>query len=215
MSRCCRLRGASISPVILCLLLAVGCSRPVGLHGNDGAAQGDKAQVPFQDGQSGSGNTAALTPPDRVQKAEGLPFRDSQSLPVGTLLTVRLSNPITTDAPGASGRFEAVVEEPVSIEGNTLVPRGASVAGRVESARASKVRANRNYIRLTLDSMDIAGRDFQVQTSSLFAHGNASVTALTGDENPAAVIHLEKGHRLTFRLTEPVYVASQQPISSR
>ena len=215
MSRCYTPRGAGISVVLVFLLLEVACSRPVGLHGNDGAAQGDKAQVPFQDGPSAPGG-ASQASQDHAQKAEnGLPFRDSESLPVGTLLTVRLTNSISTDAPAASGKFEAVVEEPVSIEGSTIVPRGASVSGRVESARASKTRANRNYIRLTLDSMDIAGRDFQLQTSSLFAHGNASLTALSSDENPAAVIHLEKGRRLTFRLTEPVYLASQQPISSR
>ena len=222
MSRFSTNRGLQVTLLLLLLpLLTIACSRPVGLHGNDGAAQADKSQVPFQDGpvQDGSGAGASdpnSQPQDHSQKAEGgLPFRDSQSLPVGTLLTVRLKNAISTDAPSASSTFEAVVEEPVTIEGTTLVPRGASVAGRVESARASKIRGNRNYVRLRLDSIGVAGRDLPVQTSSLFAHGDASVTPLTGDATPAALIHLEKGHRLTFRLTEPVYIASQQPISSR
>jgi hypothetical protein len=61
------------------------------------------------------------------------------------------------------------------------------------------------YVRLTLDSIDIAGKNTRLQTSSLFARGNpASQNAALG------LITLEKGRRLTFRLTEPVYLALEQ-----
>jgi hypothetical protein len=129
-------------------------------------------------------------------------------LPVGTLLTVRLKNPISADNPGPSATFEAVLDEPVVIEGNALVARGANVAGRVEAARVSKVKGNRAYLRLTLNSIDVAGKDLPVQTSSLFARG----TAPDGDVS-ARVITLEKGRRLTFRLAEPVFVANQEALN--
>ena len=143
----------------------------------------------------------------------GLPFHNSQSLPAGTLLTVRLRNPISADDPGANARFEAVVDEPVVIEGNSVVPRGATVAGRVESALASNVRRNRGYVRLVLDSIHLAGVNLPIQTSSLFVRGNSGDTQ-TG-QGEMAQIHLEKGRRLTFRLTEPVYVAASQRVASR
>ena len=81
----------------------------------------------------------------------GLPFHDSQNLPAGTLLTVRLKYLIAAQNPAANGTFEALVDEAVVVEGNRLVPRGAVVEGRVESARASDVRRNGGYVRLALN----------------------------------------------------------------
>jgi hypothetical protein len=145
----------------------------------------------------------------------GLPFHDSQNLPAGTLLTVRLKHPISAQNPAANGTFEALVDEAVVIEGNRLVPRGAVVEGRVESARASDVRRNGGYVRLALDSLHLAGGSLPIRTSSLFVRGNAGSNPLPQGEIPsgapsASVVRIEKGRRLTFRLTEPAYVAASQ-----
>jgi hypothetical protein len=205
MSRFCALRRLTMWPV-LCLLIGVaGCSRPAGLGSSDGTTASDQHPVPFHDGDARAPGSATSTGAGTGANTEtDLPFRDAQSLPAGTLLTVRLKNLISSDAPSGKGSFEAVVDEPVVIEGNALVPRGATVSGRVESARASQVKGNRGYVQLTLSSIDVAGKDLPVQTSSLFARASslerqASVSAIT----------LEKGRRLTFRLSEPVYVANQ------
>ena len=216
MSRFCRPRSRTIWPVLPLLLLAVSCSRPEGWRSDDSGAQAGQHPAPFQDGTANATSHVSAAAPDRTNSETGLPFRDDQSLPAGTLLTVRLKNPISAENPASSptakGTFEAVVDEPLVINGNTLVPRGASAAGRVESARSSNVK-RRGYVRLILDSIDVAGRDLPVQTSSLFARGNLDdETKPTEGEVPPAVIHLEKGRRLTFRLTEPVYVASQRTI---
>src|SRR5207248_10256820 len=102
-----------------------------------------------------------------------LPFRDPQTLPAGTLLTVRLKNPVSAENPDADRTFQAVVDQPIVIEGNKLVPAGTLVSGRVESARASNLKRNSGYLRLTLDSIDLAGSKLPMQTSSLFVSGNA------------------------------------------
>jgi hypothetical protein len=206
-------RGLTIWLVLLPLLGEASCSRPAGLSSSEGAAQADPHQVPFHDGDgSAAGNSHPGVPSmgqDSGAKPEtGLPFRDPQSLAAGTLLTVRLKSSVSADNPAAKGSFDAVVDEPVIIEGSMLVPRGAVVAGRVESARASQAKRNRGYMRLTLDSIDIAGRSLRVRTSSLFARGNAP-----GGDASVDAITLEKGRRLTFRLTETVYLAGQQASS--
>ena len=229
MSRFRRPRGLTIWLVLLPLFWNAGCSRPAGLSSADGAAPADQHPVPFHDGDGSkpapdAGASAAAQ--DRKLKPEnGLPFRDPlpgpRSLPVGTLLTVRLKESVCADNPEASATFEAVVDEPVMIEGNTLVPRGARVFGRVESARPSPARASavrpsaapasgvkgNGYVRLTLNSIDIAGKDLRLQTSSLSVRGNSA-----GHDASFGLITLEKGRRLTFWLTEPVYVALQQPL---
>lgn len=205
--------GRLIVPLVVALLVEAGCSRPVELHRDN--AQTEQPQVPFQEGTTSGSEKPTLTPvQDHSTSAQAtLPFRDDQSLPAGTLLTVRLKRPILAENPGASGTFEAVVDEPLSADGNTVVPRGSLVSGRVESARAFKAKRNHGYVRLILNSIDVGGHDFAVQTSSLFAGG--ILNAATGTGDAPSVIHLEQGRRLTFRLTEPIYLASQHPIPSQ
>lgn len=218
MSRFPRPRGLMIWPMLLALLWAAGCERPAGPQADVGSAPADQHQVPFHDREglpadhSGDPQTAQANDPN---SATGLPFHDPQSLPAGTLLTVRLKYPISAENPGTNGAFEALIDEPVVIEGNRLVPRGTAVAGRVESARASSVKRNRGYVRLALDSIHLAGATLPIRTSSLFVRGNPGATPgpdgeVAQNQASAAVIRLEKGRRLTFRLTDPVYVAASQ-----
>jgi hypothetical protein len=218
MSRFRRPYGLTIWPMLLALAWTVGCARPAGLQSDDAAAHADPHSVPFHEGATAAAHPADTeAPPSNTLNPEtGLPFQDSQNLPAGTLLTVRLKNQITAENPDANLAFEAVVDEPVVIEGNTLVPRGVTVSGRVESTRASNLKRDRGSVRLTLDSIHRAGATLPIQTSSLFVRGNASDAHLSTSEGPQSddstvVIRIEKGRRLTFRLSEPVYVAATQP----
>jgi hypothetical protein len=251
--------------MLLVLLSAPGCDRPSDSQ-SDAAAQPGQPPVPFHDrkattsppqnspatadaGSNPTSNLAANQIPNQIpnqapnqapNSETGIPFHDPANLPAGTLLTVRLKNSISAENPGANGIFEAVVDDPVVIEGNRLVPRGATVVGRVESARASRVKRNRGYIRLALDSIHFAGVSLPIQTSSLFVRGsagNVQVSTRQGAQGEVArgevsessagwsapsqgeappgeaspvMIRLEKGRRLTFRLTESAYVAASQ-----
>ena len=172
MSRLRRRRSGAILPLLLSLCWAA-CSRPGSNHGSANAGQ---HQVPFREGDQsetgGLGPTVSAAAPEKGSDSEtGVPFLDPQSLPAGTLLTVRLKGPISSDSSGSGSTFAALVDEPVVIEGEALVPRGASVAGRVESVHSSTVNRNQGYLRLSLDVVDIAGRDLPIRTSSLFARG--------------------------------------------
>lgn len=211
-----------LGPMLLPLLLAVSCERPLALRTAD-SAPADEHQVPFHAAPTTSDTSAGSSAQEGPET--GLPFQEARNLPAGTLLTVRLKYPISTGNPGAKQTFEAVMDEPVVIEGNRLVPRGTSVEGRVESAQSSNVRRDHGYIRLALDSIHLTGANLPVQTSSLFVKGNAAASLAPQGEEPkhaqdgeiqstqsqAGVIRLEKGRRLTFRLTEPAYVATSQP----
>lgn len=218
MSRFHRFRRMTIGAIFLALLGATGCARPAAPESDDGGASTDPQQVPFHDVSATpvvrSGDSATV--PDQSRNSEAsLPFRDPQRLPAGTLLTVRLRSPISAQNPGAKATFEAVVDEAVVVEGNNVVPLGAIVAGRVESAHASNVARNRGYMRLALDSIHLGGVSLPISTSSLFVRGSAGETHIAKGEAPPngsalVAIHLEKGRRLTFRLIEPAYVAGRQ-----
>src|ERR1700676_1421654 len=183
-----RSRGLTLGTVLLALLGTTGCAPPDGLPSADGTGQPEQHKVPFHEAD------------------EDLPFQEPQNLPAGTLLTVRTKNPISAENRNANGTFEAMVDQPVVIDGNLLVPLGAMVSGRVESAQASNLKGNRGYVRLTLESIQLAKSNVPVQTSSLFVRGRAGQTQ--APQNP--VVRLEKGRLLVFRLTEPADVAAGQ-----
>ena len=185
-----------IAASALILLLGIGCSRPV-------AVPSDAAF------QASTGKPASAEPSDpsfahaASSAVNKLPFREQENLPAGTLISVRLSRPIPIAGSTENSSFEAVVVDPVVVEGATLIPQGTAVTGRVESARTSQLKPNRGYVRLALASVHAGGIDVPVQTASLFARQSPS-----GDQ--PSMIGLEKGRRLTFSLSEPVYIANSR-----
>jgi len=203
MSRLCGLPDRTILLLLLLLVLA-SCSRPI--------SQSAEAAhpVPFRDGNEASGTDSAAEPPlssqdNGIQRGKNLPFQYPQTLPAGTLLSVRLQGPVSSDNSGASVLFAAVVDQSVIVDGQTLIPRGAEVAGRVEST-GFPTGNSRGYVRLTLDSVDIDGQDLPIRTSSVFARGDAVVSRV---HDHAETVTLEQGRRLTFRLADPTYVVGQ------
>jgi hypothetical protein len=198
MSRARSCYGLTVWLLAVALVGTVSCSRPASVAPDAGMTQTDQQQVPFHDGNQTDGSGLGLSSAswDNPAKTDNnLPFHDSQNLPAGTLLTVRLKSPIPAENPGTNS-FAATVDEPVVIQGNTLIPRGAVVTGRVESVRTSNVKPDRGYVRLALQSVRVGGVDVPVQTASLFAR-QAPVQV-------SSLVRLEKGRRLTFRFIEPV-----------
>ena len=191
--------------MLLVLLGAIGCNGPASMPNDESSAPTDQHQAPFHDGAStsvASSPIRLLNASDQTAKPDKPPFQE-ENLPAGTLVTVSLKSAILAGN-SAHNTFEAVVEEPVTIAGNTLIPRGAPVAGRIQSVRTSKVEPDRGYICLALASIHVGGIDLPVQTADLYAR--QSVT--TGKSS--SVSRLAKGRRLTFRLTEPAYVSTSQ-----
>lgn len=209
-----RWRNPYLCFLLVPAFLALSCSRPGTLQSGDDP-QANQAQVPF-DG-SGQPGTASLSHADSTQSSHDtpaieatLPFRNPLNLPAGTLLTVRLVSPISADELGAKGPFDAIVDDAVVVDGVIIIPRGAGAAGLVESARTSRLKRDRGYIRLTLASIEIDGRKLPVQTSSLFAKGSPTDSPGSPNSDPTDVVYLSKGRRLTFRLAGPLILASQQ-----
>ncbi len=197
-----RLRALGASPLLALLLCGCACSRPEVVSTGPGTTETGADISPRQHQGNQPKTSAVPSEPsqDRQPSTQrDRPLQNLENLPAGTLVTVRLQAPVYASTVTSETSFEAVVAEPVVVEGNTLIPRGASVAGRVESARTSKLKPNRGYVRLALQSVQVGDVRVPVQTASLFAR-----EAPLGDD-PISAIHLEKGRRLTFRLAEPSY----------
>jgi hypothetical protein len=197
-------------PLLICLC-SLGCAHPA----NQNPAAKSNQPAPFRDlGDSAVAATpwesSLAIPQEGAGPPRDLPFHP-RNLPVGTLLSVRLNDAISDGRAGAT--FTASLDEPIVIDGRILVPRGAAVAGQVESAERTNPSDRRGYLRLTLSSIEVGGRDLTLSTSTLFAKG-----ALGKAQGPLYVgskVQLESGRRLTFRLTEPLFLSGQVAISRR
>jgi len=184
------------------LTLAAGCSRSLRVP-DEGSNQA--GQAPFRT----TGGTLPTDRQDALPQEARLPFDDAQSIPAGTLLTVRLKGALTSAVSGGNDLFNAIVDEPVVIDGNTIVPRGARVVGKVESVRTSALEPERGYLRLALQSLHLGGVDVPVQTASLSARQGPSA------KQQPSTVRLEDGRRLTFRLMEPIAINPRPTRASR
>jgi hypothetical protein len=66
-----------------------------------------------------------------------------------------------------------VLDEPIVVDEQTIVPRGAAVTGRVVAAKSSGRLEDPGYLRLTLAAIEINGKALPVQASSIFVKGGS------------------------------------------
>jgi hypothetical protein len=92
-------------------------------------------------------------------------------IPSGTAITIRLQNAVSSATSAAGDRFEATLDQPIVIEGETVAPEGAHVFGRVVAARRSGRLVHSGYLRIALSSLSLNGKDVPVQSSSVMVAG--------------------------------------------
>ncbi|MGZ4816321.1 MAG: hypothetical protein ACXVZV_12980, partial [Terriglobales bacterium] len=84
---------------------------------------------------------------------------DNLTVPAGTVVNVRLQqNSISSASASAGQSFDAVLDEPLVVNGKTVAPRGAAVTGRVVEAKSSGRLHDSGYLRLTLSAITLNGK---------------------------------------------------------
>ena len=145
--------------VFAIVLLSVACNRQFSAVSADSSAQPSVAEKP------------QTLPFDGAKKGET--HAEATSLPTGTTIAVRLQDSLSSASASVGQQFEAVLDEPLIMQGKTVAPKGAQVTGRVIAAHHSGRLHNPGYLRLTLTSVEINGKPAPVQTSSVFAKGGS------------------------------------------
>jgi hypothetical protein len=140
------------------LTLATACSRQSGVLSLTQPARASH-DLPFNQGveESGFSPTQAFA---------------SSVMPIGTPIIVRLTSPLSSAETRTGETFEAVLDEPILVQGQIRVQRGASVLGRVAAAKPFEPPNHAGYLRLTLASIITNREALQVNTSSIFAKGS-------------------------------------------
>jgi hypothetical protein len=88
------------------------------------------------------------------------------AVPDDTGLRVSLDRSISSNQSRAGDRFDAIVVDPVAINGKTVIPEGARVEGLVIDAHPSGRLKGRAELRLGLESVEVNGRKYEVRTTA-------------------------------------------------
>ena len=201
----------NLTALLLCMAL-IACSRQPRIPTGSENPATDQS-LPFD----GASQKAGISPTRKLVPG---------SLPSGTVINVRLRTPISSASSASGDVFDAVLDEPLAIDGKTVVPRGALVKGRVVGAKACGNLQDPGYLRLTLTKIFANSKPYPVQSSSIFVKGGSHQErtlalignagepkgALVGTAAPPTILNgaqdigFVPGHRLTFRLNEPLSV---------
>jgi hypothetical protein len=199
-----------IAVILLALGLLCACGHP---PADDASNSADSQKLPFdrQPQSTGISPSQSLIP-------------SSTKLPEGTPIPVRLQSALSSASSHAGDTFSAIIDEPVVIDGQTLVPRDTSANGRVLEAKASAGSRGSSsgsstgnslgsslepgYLRIVLVSLEIGGRTVMIETSSIFAKGGpreerSPATGMVAGGSQKDIV-LGKDRRLNFRLAQTV-----------
>jgi hypothetical protein len=202
-----------VAIVLLMLSLLCACSRPPADNASNSA---DSQKLPF----------------DREPRSTGISPSQSlipstTKLPEGTPIPIRLQKALSSASSHAGDTFSATIDEPVAIDGQTVVARGTPATGRVLEAKPSASSRGSSlepgYLRIVLVSVNLGGRPVAIETSSIFAKGgsrderNPATGAASGtgqedkdkDKDKDIVFGIDR--RLNFRLAQTVDLQPDLP----
>jgi hypothetical protein len=88
-------------------------------------------------------------------------------VPAGTVLTVRLADALGSKISTAGQTFTATVASPITIDGRTAIPTGATATGTVVSAKALGRFKGAASLEVRLTSINVKGSDMAISTSAV------------------------------------------------
>jgi hypothetical protein len=86
------------------------------------------------------------------------------NIPAGTRISVRTIDRIDSAKNHVGDRFQASLEEPLTVDGNLVVAKGADVYGRLAESKASGTFTGRSQLQLELTGIVINGQTIPVVT---------------------------------------------------
>ena len=88
-------------------------------------------------------------------------------IPDGTALRIRIDQHISTKTSEDGDRFSGTIVQPVSVNGTAVIPAGSIAHGQVVAAERGGRFKGRPELKLTLVALDVNGRHYNLDTSSV------------------------------------------------
>jgi len=95
------------------------------------------------------------------------------TVPAGTKLSVRLTDPLSSETAKVGDTFRGTLDNAISIGDKVVIPRDADVQGRVLGAKPSTHFTGQSELTLEMSVLDINGKSYDIATSQWDKKGTA------------------------------------------
>ena len=99
--------------------------------------------------------------------------RASVTIPAGTRISIRTIDGIDSAKNHVGDRFQASLQEPLIVDGNEVVPKGADVYGRLAESKESGTFSGRSQLRLELTGIVVNGQTIPLVTGEYELSGKS------------------------------------------
>jgi hypothetical protein len=110
-------------------------------------------------------------PPARASAPAPPPPKPVVTVPAGTTVNVRLSQAIDADVSQAGHLFKGVVDDPVTVGGAIVIPRGASAMLQAVKVEQSGKMKGSDKVSLKLNAINFGGKVYEVSTTYVETKG--------------------------------------------
>jgi hypothetical protein len=129
----------------------------------DSAAEGASPSVPSKQ----------RTVPSAIEKDEVAKSSSSVTIPAGTRISVRTIDSIDSTRNRVGHRFQASLEESLTVDGIVVVPKGADVYGRLDESKETGTFTGRSELKLELTGIVVHGQTVPLVTGEYEVSGKS------------------------------------------
>jgi hypothetical protein len=97
----------------------------------------------------------------------------SGTLPAGTNLVIRMIESVDSETNRVGQSFRASLDQPVMVDGQTVIPRGADATVTLVDAKESGKLTGRADLTLSLQSVSINGRMVDINSQTINKEGSS------------------------------------------
>jgi hypothetical protein len=176
------------------VLTVAGCSKPAADQASNTTKEADTAKP------AAAAKPAVAPKPVAVAKAEEP--TTMITLPKGTAISAAARQTLATDKNKVGDTFAASLTAPIQVDGKTVIPKGAQVTCRI-------VKVKKHELRVTLASVVIHGKSYQLDTNSIAGPKSQPKTDAKDAAKAKAnkdVTLLAAKSKLTFKLAKPATI---------
>jgi hypothetical protein len=103
------------------------------------------------------------------------------TIPSGTVITIRMIDSIDSDVTGVGERFRASIDDPLTVNGEVVVPRNADAIVQVARVEQSGAISGSDEVALKLFNITVGGKTYELATNyaEVKSGGKGASTAKT------------------------------------
>ena len=134
--------------------------RPQATRSSPARSSSTKPSHSYSDDTTPSSNSMASTtapaaPPEIVKV----------TVPAGTRISVRLTDPLSSETNKVGDTFRGTLDNAISQEDKVVIPRGADVQGRIIAVKPSTHFTGNSELAVELTTLDINGKSYDIATN--------------------------------------------------